>query len=109
MALASGRIEPMNASPNHSKIRVTIHLADPLFVAGEELVGKMEMDCRADKGLGIGVMMIELFAVQGNTTYFALNLAEMAFDYRVVFEGPFRDIDVSDQPPAVSRTVSTPF
>lgn len=55
----------MNASPHHSKVNVSMTLANPLFVAGTHISGKMEMECRADKGLGISVMMVELFATQG--------------------------------------------
>ncbi|TFK73318.1 hypothetical protein BDN72DRAFT_956714 [Pluteus cervinus] len=57
-------MEPMNASPHHPKVKVTLGLGSPLFVAGAEVTGKMEVDCRADKGLGISVMMVELFAIQ---------------------------------------------
>lgn len=55
----------MNASPHHSKVKVSMTLANPIFVAGGHISGKMEMECRADKGLGISVMMVELFASQG--------------------------------------------
>ncbi|KAH9481910.1 hypothetical protein JR316_0006440 [Psilocybe cubensis] len=64
MASSQALPEPMNSSPHHSKVKVTITLADPTFVAGTHVSGKLEMECRADKGLGIGIMMIELFAVQ---------------------------------------------
>ncbi|GLB44770.1 hypothetical protein LshimejAT787_1801070 [Lyophyllum shimeji] len=43
-------------------------LAHPIFVAGKFISGKMEMECRADKGLGIGIMMVELFASQELTS-----------------------------------------
>jgi hypothetical protein len=55
----------MNSSPHHSKVKVTITLADPRFLAGAHVSGKLEMECRADRGLGIGIMMVELFAIQG--------------------------------------------
>lgn len=29
------------------------------------MTGKMEMECRTDRGLGVGVVMVELFAVEG--------------------------------------------
>lgn len=58
------RPEPMNAITSHSKIKVSITVSDPTFVAGKYVSGKMEMECRADKGLGIGVIMIELFGIQ---------------------------------------------
>ena len=57
--------EPMNASPHHSKVKVSITLAERLYVAGGHITGKVEMECRADKGLGIGVIMVELFGTQG--------------------------------------------
>ncbi|EAU85235.1 hypothetical protein CC1G_06251 [Coprinopsis cinerea okayama7 len=56
--------EPMNATPHHSKVKVSITLADPIFVAGDYVAGKMELECRADKGLGVGVILVELFAIQ---------------------------------------------
>jgi hypothetical protein len=58
---------PMNASPHHSKVKVSLTLSDPIFVAGNNISGKMEVECRGDGecGLGIGLMMVELFAVQG--------------------------------------------
>ncbi|KAG6828962.1 hypothetical protein H0H92_006144 [Tricholoma furcatifolium] len=62
------RPEPMNSSPHHSKVKVSLILANPIFVAGKFVAGKMEMECRADQGLGIGVMMVELFAVQELTS-----------------------------------------
>ncbi|KAG6918440.1 hypothetical protein DXG01_014621 [Tephrocybe rancida] len=65
---AQTRPEPMNSSPHHSKVKVSITLANPIFVAGKYVAGKMEMECRADTGLGIGIMMVELFAVQELTS-----------------------------------------
>ncbi|KAF8637756.1 hypothetical protein AX17_002598 [Amanita inopinata Kibby_2008] len=58
------RPEPMNVVTHHSKVKVSITLPDPTFVTGRYMSGKMEMECRADKGLGIGVVMIELFGIQ---------------------------------------------
>jgi hypothetical protein len=65
MAAKPLRPEPMNVTTNHPKVKLNLTLASPLFVAGDYICGKMEMDCRADKGLGIGSMIIELFAFQG--------------------------------------------
>ncbi|KAG1738398.1 uncharacterized protein EDB91DRAFT_458143 [Suillus paluster] len=69
MALQS-RPVPMNASPHHSKVKVSLTLSDPIFVAGSNIAGKMEVECRGDGefGLGIGLMMVELFAVQEITS-----------------------------------------
>jgi hypothetical protein len=59
--------EPMNAGSHHPKIKLSITPGEALFAAGTHVTGKLEMECRAEgeKGLGIGVVMIELFAVQG--------------------------------------------
>ncbi|KAG1779047.1 hypothetical protein EV702DRAFT_1089712 [Suillus placidus] len=69
MALQS-RPVPMNASPHHAKVKVSLTLSDPTFVAGNDISGKMEVECRGDGefGLGIGLMMLELFAVQEITS-----------------------------------------
>ena len=62
---STSRPEPMNASPHHPKVKVSCILSDPLYVAGGFVTGKMEVECRTDKGLGLGVIMVELFAVEG--------------------------------------------
>ncbi|KIY43996.1 hypothetical protein FISHEDRAFT_77915 [Fistulina hepatica ATCC 64428] len=63
MALHS-RPEPMNASPYHPKVRVLLTLGSPLYIAGGFVTGKMELECRADQGLGLNVIMVELFGTQ---------------------------------------------
>lgn len=55
----------MNATPHHSKIRVSLAQSSSLFIAGQDVTGKMEIECRADKDVGLGLIMVELFAVQG--------------------------------------------
>ena len=55
----------MNASPYHSKVRVSLKFADTQFAAGGSVTGKMELECKAEKGLGIGVIMVELYAIEG--------------------------------------------
>ena len=55
----------MNASPHHPKVKVTCILSDPLYVAGGLVAGKMEVECRTEKGLGLGIVMVELFAIEG--------------------------------------------
>ncbi|KAF7965843.1 hypothetical protein HWV62_41246, partial [Athelia sp. TMB] len=73
MATAT-RPEPMNASPHHSKVKVSLALSDAVYVAGGLVSGKMEMECKAGAGsgpgdtLGIGVMMVELVAIQELTS-----------------------------------------
>ncbi|KAF8896634.1 hypothetical protein BD779DRAFT_1496977 [Infundibulicybe gibba] len=81
------RPEPMNASPHHAKVRVSLKLGDPVFVAGKHVAGKIEVECRADKGLGIGVIMIELFAIQELTS--RDHSATSTFQHsRRMFQGP---------------------
>lgn len=59
------RPEPMNATPAHSKAKVSVYFPDPLFVAGEHVTGKVELECKAERGLGICDIKVELFAIQG--------------------------------------------
>ncbi len=59
------RPEPMNASPYHSKVRVTLKFSDTQFPAGSMVTGKVELECKAEKGLGISVIMVELYAIEG--------------------------------------------
>jgi len=73
VAKSQGIPEPMNASSYHPKVRLSLALSDPVFVAGTYVSGKMEMECRADNGLGIGIMMVDLFAIQGSF-YFLFSL-----------------------------------
>jgi hypothetical protein len=55
----------MNASPHHSKVKVALTLSDHIYVAGGLVTGKMEVQCRADNELGLGTIMVELFAIEG--------------------------------------------
>ncbi|KAG5718451.1 hypothetical protein E4T56_gene4118, partial [Termitomyces sp. T112] len=61
---AQTRPEPMNSSPHHPKVKVSMTLAHSVYVAGKFIAGKMEVECQADKGLGINVIMVELLAMQ---------------------------------------------
>ncbi|KAH9847837.1 hypothetical protein C2E23DRAFT_889619 [Lenzites betulinus] len=62
------RPEPMNASPYHSKVRVSLKFADTQFAAGGTVTGKIELECKTEKGLGIGVIMVELYAIEELTS-----------------------------------------
>ena len=55
----------MNTTAHHPKVNVTLEFSDPLYVAGGEVAGKMEVESKTDKGLGLGVIKVELFAIQG--------------------------------------------
>ena len=68
----------MNASPHHPKVKVSCKLSDPLYVAGGFVAGKMEVECRTDKGLGLGVMMAELSAIEGQPCFQALRFYSFA-------------------------------
>jgi hypothetical protein len=57
--------EPMNASPYHPKVKASLTLADKTFLAGSHVGGKLELEARADSGLGLGLIMVELVAIQG--------------------------------------------
>ena len=59
------RPEPMNAMPRHSKAKVSLFFSESVFVAGDELTGKLELECKAERGLGISDIKVELFAIQG--------------------------------------------
>ncbi|KAF8800463.1 hypothetical protein BYT27DRAFT_7262865 [Phlegmacium glaucopus] len=74
--------EPMNSSPYHSKVKITTTLSDPTFVAGNFVSGKLDMECRADRGLGIGILMVELFAIQDHSA------ASTFLHSRRLFQGP---------------------
>ena len=44
----------MNATPHHSKVRLTVTLSDKLYIAGDAITRKMELESRrADTGLGL--------------------------------------------------------
>lgn len=55
----------MNAITSHSKVKTTITLSGPLFVAGQDITGKVELDCKAEREVGIGLIIVELLGVQG--------------------------------------------
>ena len=56
-------LQAMNASPHHPKVKTSIRLGESLYVAGGVVAGKMQLECKADKGLGIGIITVELYAM----------------------------------------------
>lgn len=96
MATALTQPEPMNAITYHSKLRTTLKFADPLFVAGDAVSGKMEMECKTDKGLGIGIIMAELFAIEG-VFQCVLSSSIIQFLCRTFFSRPFCYADIHAQ------------
>lgn len=76
------RPEPMNASPHHPKVNVNILLPpDPVVIAGTHVSGKIELECKADRGLSLGVIKAELIAIEGESfaAYNNLNIETSYF------------------------------
>lgn len=57
----------MNVTSNHPKLRTTLRFADPSYIAGDAVSGKMEVECKAEKGLAVGAIMVELFGIEGES------------------------------------------
>ncbi|OAX32510.1 hypothetical protein K503DRAFT_870119 [Rhizopogon vinicolor AM-OR11-026] len=109
MALQS-RPVPMNATQHHSKVKVSLTLSDPIFVAGSNISGKMEIECRGDGefGLGIGLIMVELFAIQQITS--RDHSATSTFIHsRRLFQGPGLPPSNAIQPDFVPTSADSPF
>lgn len=73
-------VESMNVISSHAKLRATLRFADSLFVAGDAVSGKMEVECKADTGLAMGIIMVELFGVEGAYCMFS-SLALITYLY----------------------------
>ncbi|KAJ3548761.1 hypothetical protein NM688_g5252 [Phlebia brevispora] len=58
----------MNVTSSHPKLRTTLRFADLQFVAGNVVSGKMEMECKAEKGLAVGVIKVDLFGTEELTS-----------------------------------------
>ncbi|KIY66014.1 hypothetical protein CYLTODRAFT_455796 [Cylindrobasidium torrendii FP15055 ss-10] len=60
---------PMNSTATHPKLKVSLSFLDRFFIAGDNVCGSLEMECRSGepgsgKELGIGAMMIEMWGVE---------------------------------------------
>ncbi|KAG7444696.1 uncharacterized protein BT62DRAFT_933744 [Guyanagaster necrorhizus] len=87
MALQHDRPQLMNSSPTHPKVKISMDFSDPLFVGGTHVCGQLAMECRADKGLGISGMMVELFGTEELLS--RDHTAKAPFLYsRRLFQGP---------------------
>ncbi|KAH8827574.1 hypothetical protein DL96DRAFT_1680026 [Flagelloscypha sp. PMI_526] len=64
------RPEPMNASPSHPKLKLSLSFSDSIYVAGNPITGKLEMTASAEgsAGLGISLISVDLFAIQELTS-----------------------------------------
>lgn len=54
----------MNDSEHHPKVKVTAVLGSPVFVAGGDVYGKIEIESRAEADLGLRCIFVELSAVE---------------------------------------------
>lgn len=54
----------MNESEHHPKLKVQATLGAPVFVAGGDVYGKVEIESRADTELGLRSLFVELIAVE---------------------------------------------
>lgn len=68
---------------------MSLALSDPIFVAGNNISGKMEVQCRGDGefGLGIGLIAVELFAIQEITSRDHSGTSTFIYSRRM-FQGP---------------------
>jgi len=100
----------MNATPHHSKVKVSVTLSDPFYIAGDAVTGKMELESRADKGLGLGIIMVELVAIEGDDRSIPpVCRKSHPVLRRANFSRPFRDLNVPSHPSHLPRSWLTSF
>jgi hypothetical protein len=65
----------MNSSPHHPKVKVSLGLPSHVFVAGQQVRGKLVVESRADKGLGLSAITVKFKASQGKhiTSFFLID------------------------------------
>lgn len=62
---------PMNSTPMHPKLKLSLSFSDKTFIAGDNVCGALEMGSHGGgagergKELGIGSMMVEMWGVEG--------------------------------------------
>lgn len=62
---------PMNSTPTHPKLKLSLSFSDKTFIAGDYVCGALEMSSHGGgagergKELGIGSMMVEMWGVEG--------------------------------------------
>ena len=110
------RPEPMNATPHHSKVRLTVTLSDKFYIAGDAITGKMELESRADTGLGLGIIAVELLAIEGPVppsayiTHLTLSHSSPSLSLpRAHIPRPFRYLYVHTHTSFLPRPRSTPL
>lgn len=97
--------EPMNATTNHSKLRVYVTLPTESAVAGRHVTGKMEVECKSDQ-LGIGIILVELLALQGTLAPISVSILIfiLIIGGRIDLERPFGSDDFSAYKQDISGT-----
>ena len=75
------RVDPMNAVSRHAKVKVSLKFADRQFVSGEHVAGKMELECKTDNNLAIGIIMVELLASEGIVLLYSYEIHGVADVY----------------------------
>ena len=101
---SQSRPEPMNATPHHSKVKVSVTLSDPFYIAGDAVTGKMELESRADKGLGLGIIMVELVAIEGLQLPYPARIPKPdPVLPRANLSRPFCNLDVPPHPSPLPR------
>ena len=107
------RPEPMNATPHHSKVRLSVTLSDKFYIAGDAITGKMELESRADTGLGLGIIAVELIAIEGPPPPSPLSSSQLIFlspsTPRANIQRPFRHLDFHTHPSFLPRPRSSPL
>lgn len=104
MALQHDRPQLMNSSPTHPKVKISMDFSDPLFVGGTHVCGQLAMECRADKGLGISGMMVELFGTEGANLRQARDRLLDRIRRRVAIAGPYSQGTFPLQSTIIPRT-----
>ena len=59
----------MNESEHHPKLGVKLYLGAPVFVAGEDIFGKVEIEGKADSELGLRSIFIEVTAIESGLSF----------------------------------------
>lgn len=54
----------MNESEHHPKLKVQAILGAPVFIAGRDVYGKVEIESRADTDLGLRSLYVQLTATE---------------------------------------------
>ncbi|KAF9029109.1 hypothetical protein BDZ89DRAFT_1065634 [Hymenopellis radicata] len=90
---SAGTPLPMNSTPSHAKLKLSLSFSDRTFIAGEHVCGALEMSSHGGgpgergKELGIGSMVVEMWGVEELLS--RDHTAKAPFLYcRRLFQGP---------------------